>query len=118
MRKKQSEVPTVAAGPVRIHCPACKSEISSDGATLHARSKNLDDLIETDAVVPELEKEIERLEAKLKATERELQQEKAKSAVPAVAPTPKREEPKNVAKKTGSGSTGSGQPKRGGLGEW
>jgi hypothetical protein len=78
-RKKQSETsaPVIVA---RIPCPACKSEISADGATLHARSKYLDDLLETDADVEKLEKLVEGLEQKLTAARQELEAEKAKAA--------------------------------------
>lgn len=83
-RKKQSETSLPASALVsaaRIHCPACKSEISSDGATLHARSKNLEDLLETEADVEKLEKAVEGLEQKLEAARKELAAERVKTAV-------------------------------------
>ena len=47
-RKKAGEASTarpLTEGPaLRITCPACKSEVSGDGATLHARSKYLEEL--------------------------------------------------------------------------
>jgi hypothetical protein len=69
-RKMQTatSAPVVAA---RIHCPACKSEISSDGATLHAQSGRLDELIETEGVVEKLEKLIEGYEQKLSTAKQE-----------------------------------------------
>src|SRR6266436_1005249 len=76
-RKKASEVSTgrpASEGPSRIHCPACKSEISADGATLHKRSGYLDELIETDGDVEKLEKAVGVLEGKLTAAQQELAQ--------------------------------------------
>ena len=80
-RKKASEVSTAVRpageGPAtRVHCPACKSEISADGATLHKRSSYLDELIETDADVEKLEKAVGVLEGKLAAAQQELVQAK------------------------------------------
>src|SRR5215813_10550156 len=83
-RKKQSETsqPTsVPASPAKIHCPACRSEISSDGATLHARSKNFEDLLEREADVEQLGKAVEGLEQKLEAARKELAAERVKTAV-------------------------------------
>jgi outer membrane murein-binding lipoprotein Lpp len=77
-RKKASEV-TAASSPGRIPCPACKSEISADGATLYARSTYLDELIETDAGVERLEKLVEQLESKLAAAKEELQRVKTEA---------------------------------------
>src|SRR5262249_55938887 len=83
-RKKQAEtLPGTAAAPARIHCPACKSEISSDGAALHSRSKYLEDLLERDADVAKLEKVVEGLEAKLTAAKKELEAEREKKVVAA-----------------------------------
>ena len=84
-RKKQTENSlsgpvSSSSPPARIHCPACKSEISGDGATLHARSKYLEDLLETDADVEKLEKIVAGLEEKLTAAKQALEQEKAKAA--------------------------------------
>ena len=82
-RKKASEVSTgrpVTEGPaLRIHCPACKSQISADGATLHERSGYLNELIETDADVEKLEKAVGVLEGKLAAAQQELVQAKAEA---------------------------------------
>src|SRR5215470_4399056 len=83
-RKKQSETSqpaSVPASAAKIHCPACRSEISSDGATLHARSKNLEDLQETAADSEKLAKAFEGLEEKLEATRKELAAERVKTAV-------------------------------------
>src|SRR5215470_8280424 len=83
-RKKQTETSQPARAPAsvaRIHCPACRSEISSDGATLHARSKNLEDLLETEADVEKLEKVVGGLEQKLEAARKELAAERVKTAV-------------------------------------
>jgi hypothetical protein len=79
-RKKASET-SLPGLPAKIQCPACKSEISADGATLHARSKYLDDLLETDADVEKLEKLVEGLEQKLAAAKQELEAQQAKAAV-------------------------------------
>ena len=70
-RKKASELPMGAPG--KIVCPACKSEISSDGATLHTLSKYLEELIETAGDVEKLEKAIEEMETKLSAARAESQ---------------------------------------------
>ena len=82
-RKKASEVSTgrpVSEGPaLRVHCPACKSEISGDGATLHKRSSYLDELIETDADVEKLEKAVGVLEGKLAAAQQELAKAKTEA---------------------------------------
>ena|SRR5882724_2049090 len=102
-RKKASEVPATA--PARLNCPACKSEISADGATLHARSSYLEDLIDSDAVVEKLEKLVEGLEQKLAAAKQEQEAGKAKAV--AVAAQTKTEEKKN-------GTLEQGQGKRGG----
>jgi hypothetical protein len=77
-RKKPSEAPSPEISPAKIPCPACKSEISADGATLHARSEYFEDLLEKDAVVEKLEKLVTGYEAKLAAAKQELA---AKAAV-------------------------------------
>jgi hypothetical protein len=73
-------------------CPACKSKITysqRDGATLHEKSKFLEDLVETDTGVDEVEKNIGALEKKLgerDATIADLRtklEEKSKPAAPA-----------------------------------
>lgn len=79
-RKKASES-LAPNGGARITCPACKSEVSSDGATLHARSKYLEELIETDGDVEKLETAIAGLEGKLAAAKQELAAGKSKAAV-------------------------------------
>lgn len=76
-RKKAGPVPGTPA-PEKISCPACKSEISGDGATLHARSKQLEEWIEDAGAVEKTEKVIESLEAKLAAEKQENQELKAK----------------------------------------
>ena len=83
-RKKQAEVPAPPSAPpsaARIRCPACKSEISSDGSTLHALSKYLEELIETAGDVEKLEKVIAAYEEKLEAARKQLAAEKVKTAV-------------------------------------
>jgi len=85
-RKKASELPMGAPG--KIVCPACKSEISGDGATLHTLSKYLDELVETAGDVDKLEKAIAELEGKLSAARVELQKVKSE-------PKPKTEATKN-----------------------
>jgi hypothetical protein len=55
----------------RIQCPACESEISSDGKTLAKRSEKLADLLKLEKSVPELETELARLE-------KEIEEEKKK----------------------------------------
>ncbi len=97
-RKKASEA-MAASSPGRITCPACKSEISADGATLHTLSKYLDELIETAGDVEKLEKAIEELESKLKA-EKAKQEAEAKSK-----PEVKKDE--TVGPKNGSGKPSS-----------
>ena len=84
-------------------CPACKSEISGDGSTLHAMSKYLEELIETAGDVEKLEKVIESLEAKLQAAK----QEKAKAEVVAkTKPEETKHEPvqQKAAKPSGGGN--------------
>ncbi len=61
----------------KIACPACKSEVSADGSTLHVRSKYLEDLIETDADVGKLEEVVKSLEGRLQSAKQELEQAKA-----------------------------------------
>ena len=48
-------------------CPACKSEISGDGSTLHAKSNWLEELIETAGDVEKLGEALEKMEAKYRA---------------------------------------------------
>lgn len=67
-RKKASALPAPSpSGPERIVCPACKSEISADGSTLHAMSEKLEEMIEAAGSVEKFEKAIETLDAKYKA---------------------------------------------------
>lgn len=84
-RKKQSETSQPASVPAsvaaRIHCPACGSEVSSDGGTLYAKGKHLAELEETGADVEKLEKAVEGLEQKLEAARKELAAERVKTAV-------------------------------------
>ena len=83
-KKKQTETSAPSSAPpsaARISCPACRSDVSSDGATLHARSKYLDGLLETEADVEKLEKVVEGLEQKLETARKELAAEKVKTAV-------------------------------------
>lgn len=103
-RKKQTATSLPgAAAPARVTCPACKSEISSDGATLHARSKQLEELIEEAGGVEQLEKALAALEEKLLAARKELEQEREKGK--AVAGQTKPEAGKNVeGKEQGQGS--------------
>ena len=70
MPRKKAAVSAVAGDPqpaaiAAIACPACKSKISSDGKTLHEKSSYLDELVETDAGVDEVEKNIGALEKKV-----------------------------------------------------
>ena len=91
-RKKASPMPAqslVAAGPVRVKCPACQSEISGDGATLHAKSEWLEELIENAGGIPELEKALAELETKLTAERAE--KEKWKQVAQSKTETPKNE---------------------------
>ena len=83
-RKKASEVPAAGASVAKIVCPACKSEVSGDGSTLHVMSKYLEELIETDADVPKLEKELEVMEEKYHAAR--LEAAKAKAVEPKTKP--------------------------------
>lgn len=86
---------TVAPGPtpVSINCPACKSTISADGKTLHAKSGYLEELQETDAGVDEVENNIVALEKKVAArdaTIADLSAQLAEKLKPA-APAPQKE---------------------------
>ncbi len=63
MTKKLAEVP--AAQPGKIICPACRSEIASDGGKLFAKSKTLADLEEAAEVSAKIGPEIDRLEKEL-----------------------------------------------------
>lgn len=74
---------------MRIVCPACKSEISGDGSTLHAMSEKLEEWIEAAGSVEEFEKAIAVLEEKLTA-------ERAKSARLEQELKSKTEAPKNA----------------------
>jgi primase-polymerase (primpol)-like protein len=80
-KKKQAETSSAPPSVARISCPACRSDVSSNGATLHTRSKYLEDLLETEADVEKLEKVVEGLEQKLEAARKELAAEKVKTAV-------------------------------------
>lgn len=99
---------TEATGQVRITCPACKSEISSDGSALHKRSEYLDALIETDAGVDELEKTIGQLESKLSAAKEELRKAAQKEEA-ASAPKNKTEVKENVGAKQNGGDKPTGR---------
>lgn len=46
-----------------FQCPACGSEIATDGRALHKRSPKLEDLEKTAALVPKLEQAVKELEA-------------------------------------------------------
>lgn len=50
---------------INLRCPACDSEISPDGKTLHKRSEKLVELQKLEKDVPELEKELNRLEKEI-----------------------------------------------------
>lgn len=67
MRKNAvSKVPQTSQLPVHpIKCPACQSEIASDGAVLYKKSQYLEDLLETDAALEQVEKGVKGLETKL-----------------------------------------------------
>lgn len=100
-RKTVGEVST--SRPIKIQCPACQSEISTDGGTLHKKSDYLSDL---ESGAGEFEKTIEALSAKLNAAN--ARNEELSRA--ATAPKKITEEVKpDVGKKEG---TGNGQPKR------
>jgi hypothetical protein len=97
-RKKApaNEIPVNAAIPpsplpaAPILCPACKSKISADGKTLHEKSDYLDMLVETDAGVDEVEKNIGTLEKKLAAANdkiAELERIRAADTAAQLAPT-------------------------------
>ena len=58
--KKTAVVPGIGA----IQCPACQSKISSDGSTLHGRSKYLDELLDKAAGLDEVDKAADALEKK------------------------------------------------------
>jgi uncharacterized membrane protein YukC len=100
-RKKVSEVQTAGNSPARITCPACKSEISGDGATLHTLSKYLEELIETAGDVDKLEKALGEMEAKLTAARAELQKVKEEAK-----PKPEAAKNESVEQKVGDGRDG------------
>jgi hypothetical protein len=102
MPKRKADA-AISATPGRLTCPACKSEISSDGATLHTLSKYLEELIETAGDVEKLEKALSDLEGKHAKAKVELQKKEV-PAVPAVEAKPKTEATKNVGTKDGNGS--------------
>jgi hypothetical protein len=97
-KRKASEVSTVSGGPARVICPACKSEISGDGATLHALSKYLEELIETAGDVEKLEKALGEMEVKLTAARAELQKAKEEAK-----PKPEAKKDESVGQKVGDG---------------
>ena len=101
-RKKASEVLTGASLPARITCPACKSEISGDGATLHSLSKYLEELIETAGDVEKLEKALGEMEGKLTAARADLQKAKEEAK-----PKPEVKKDETVGPKVGSGKPAS-----------
>lgn len=72
---------------VKISCPACGSEIASDGAKLFAKSKTLSELEETAQAAAQLGPEVEKLEKELTSLREENKQLKAA----AVKPPPKKE---------------------------
>ena len=81
------------AAVLAIACPACKSKIGSDGKTLHEKSAYLEELLETDAGVDEVEKNIGALEKKLgerDATIADLRAKLEAKSKPA-APAPQKE---------------------------
>lgn len=51
--------------PEKIKCPACDSEISSDGGELHKRSKFLAEAQEVMELLPKLKEKIDSLETQL-----------------------------------------------------
>jgi hypothetical protein len=80
-RRKASPLPAPdSSGTPRIVCPACKSEISGDGSTLHLRSKDLEEMIEAAGSVEKFEEAIKLLETKLKAEKQENERLKAEAA--------------------------------------
>ena len=99
-RKKVGEVSTAASLPAKITCPACKSEISGDGATLHSLSKYLEELIERAGDVEKLEKVIEEMEAKAAAAKGEKLKEEQKQK-------PEATKNETVGPKVGSGKPAS-----------
>jgi predicted nuclease with TOPRIM domain len=74
-RKPKPEISAAAAPSAAVvKCPACKSEITANGSTLKAKSGYLADLEETQSDLEELSKEVDKLEAALKAKGLELEQ--------------------------------------------
>jgi hypothetical protein len=61
----------------KVLCPACKSEISADGSTLHAKSKWLEDLIEEAGTVEKVESLLAEMEKKYTAVKQENERLKA-----------------------------------------
>ena len=89
-RKKQTGTlsPGADGSPARIQCPACKSEISADGSTLHSRSKQFAELVEDAEAVEKLEKVVADLETKLAAAKQAEKEAKEKAAAVAVQTKP------------------------------
>lgn len=75
MPKKVADVPV--AQPGKIICPACRSEIASDGGKLFAKSKTLADLEEAAEVSAKIGPEIDRLEKEVKDSQEENKKLKA-----------------------------------------
>ncbi len=81
-----------AAAPGKITCPACRSSVSSDGATLFQRSKRLESLEEAESGVEEIAKNLAELEKELKTLRAENEQLKARPVPPGLPTTPRAED--------------------------
>lgn len=70
-----------------FNCPACGSEIATDGRALHKRSARLEDLEQTAALVPKLEQAVKDLRAEAQPPappkQKALPRRKAQAARPA-----------------------------------
>jgi len=82
----------------RIKCPACQSEISSDGKTMLSRSSHLIDLEGGEEDLEKAEAEFAKLEEKLKKANEKIKELESKVA----SSVPAKEEPKS----------GTGKPER------
>lgn len=76
--KKESDT-----GPGKIICPACRSEVASDGSKLFSKSKRLADLEEAADVSGQVEAEISKLEKEIADLRDENKKLKAVKAAPA-----------------------------------
>ena len=118
--RKAKPVPAQdSPGPVlKVKCPACQSEISGDGSTLHSMSKYLEDLIEDAGGVEPLGKLIESLEAQLAEKKKEKQELQETIAKLQAEVKSKHGEGKKNEGTSGDVEQGQGQQRRGSSNWW